>query len=100
MNRKRTISYVGVTDNLKRSCIEHKAGKNNAYTRRNLIKDLVYFEHLDTYEEGIVREKHLKLVSHTKRLNMVLRSNPNLADMAANWYSVSQIECYEKGNMV
>ncbi len=100
MNKKRTISYVGISDNLKKTCIEHKSGVRNIYTKRNFIYDLVYFEHFDSYADAIIREKHLTLVSSERRKKMILLSNPHLADMAANWYTTTQIKSYQPGNMV
>lgn len=43
-NAHNTVLYTGVTNELQRRVLEHKAGKGNGFTKKYNITKLVYFE--------------------------------------------------------
>lgn len=45
-NRRRTVLYTGVTNNLERRLSEHKNGSDYSFTSRYNVKDLVYLNSL------------------------------------------------------
>ena len=56
-NRRRTVFYTGVTNNLKRRVIEHKSKIGGGFTRKYNCDELVYFEEFSMIVEAIAREK-------------------------------------------
>ncbi|MCT4613966.1 MAG: GIY-YIG nuclease family protein [Marinifilaceae bacterium] len=58
-NPKKTVLYIGVTNNLKRRIYEHfhNKGKNTSFAGKYYCYNLVYFEHFTNIEEAIAREK-------------------------------------------
>ncbi len=59
--------YCGWTNDLEKRIKAHNAGKGAKYTRPRLPVKLVYYEVLDTKEEAMSREWHLKQLSHKEK---------------------------------
>ncbi len=59
--------YCGWTNDLEKRIKAHNAGKGAKYTRPRLPVKLVYYEVLDTKEEAMSREWHLKRLSRKKK---------------------------------
>lgn len=59
MNRSGTL-YVGMTNDLVRRVLEHRAGLVSGFTRRYRINRLVYFESGNGAYAAITREKQIK----------------------------------------
>ena len=59
-NRKRTVLYIGVTNNLQRRLYEHKNEIVDGFTKRYHIHRLVYFEEFDHIDQAIARETLIK----------------------------------------
>jgi putative endonuclease len=56
-NTHNTVLYTGVTNNLQRRVLEHRAGTGSVFTKKyNLVK-LVYFECGSDIDAAILREK-------------------------------------------
>jgi putative endonuclease len=77
--------YIGVTSNLENRVQEHKNGVKSGFASKFQINKLVWFEEAGSAESAILREKQLKKWSRGKKMNLVLESNPELADLAASW---------------
>lgn len=75
-NAKRTVLYVGMTDDLKRRINEHKEGIRFAFTRKYKCFVLVYFETYNTPEKALKREKQLKNWHREWKQNLILKRNP------------------------
>ncbi len=56
-NRKNTVLYTGVTNNLRRRVYEHKEKLVKGFTKKYNITKLVYCEVFDRIEYAIMREK-------------------------------------------
>ena len=78
--------YVGVTNSLLRRVGEHKHGTAPAFTRRNNINRLVYFEQLSSIRAAIAREKQLKRWTRGRKLRLVEGMNPDWLDLSEGWY--------------
>jgi putative endonuclease len=73
--------YIGVTNDLKRRCYEHKNKLNEGFTKRYNIVKLVYFEQHTNILEAIKREKQLKKWNRAWKNNIIEKENPNWDDL-------------------
>jgi len=86
-NKYRTTFYIGVTSAIKRRVLEHKTGKGtSAFTSRYNLFDLLYYEIIEGMAESIEREKQLKNWHRDWKINLIKESNPEMVDLAADWY--------------
>ena len=85
-NRRRTVLYIGVTNNLQRRLAEHKAGQISSFTKKYKATELVYFEFFNSIEEAIAREKQLKGWRREKKLKLVLKFNRYMKDLSNDWF--------------
>jgi len=86
-NKNRTTLYVGVTNNLKRRTLEHRSGVGSVFTGRYQLKELLYYERIWTMKAAIAREKQLKNWKREWKWNLIKELNPELTDLASDWYS-------------
>lgn len=80
MNKWRTTSYIGVTNDLARRVMEHREGRVDGYTKRYRCHDLVYFESCGDVMIAIEREKEMKRWSRSKKMALIREANPDLRD--------------------
>ena len=80
-NKWNTVLYVGVTSNLKKRVWEHKQKLVEGFTKRYNIEKLVYYEYFESIELAIQREKQLKAGSRQKKLDLILKVNPEFKDL-------------------
>ncbi|MDX2144430.1 MAG: GIY-YIG nuclease family protein [Rhodospirillaceae bacterium] len=73
--------YIGVTNDLVRRVFEHKQGAVAGFTKRYGVKNLVYFEHYDSAEVAIQREKAMKLWPRQWKINKIEENNPTWRDL-------------------
>ena len=59
-NKRNTVLYTGVTNDLRRRVYEHRGKLVDGFTRKYNIVKLVYYEIFQDAENDIIREKHLK----------------------------------------
>jgi putative endonuclease len=85
-NKNQTTFYIGVTNAIKRRVLEHKTGRDSAFTKKYNLFDLVYFEKIEGLEECIQREKQLKNWHRDWKINLIKEDNPEMVDLAAHWY--------------
>ena len=91
-NLNRTTLYVGVTNNIKRRTLEHKAGIGSGFTARYQLFNLLYCEEIHGMEKARAREKQLKNWHKKWKWNLIKSDNPDLHDLAFNWFSPKEIE--------
>ena len=65
--------YGGWTTDLKKRVAAHNAGRGAKYTRSRLPVELVYWEALDSKQEAMSREWHIKRLSRQEKLELVKR---------------------------
>lgn len=80
-NRPNGTLYVGVTGDLPRRIWEHREGVADGFTKRHALKRLVYVEQHDDIQAAIQREKLMKHWSRSWKVQLILRSNPDWADL-------------------
>lgn len=73
--------YIGVTNNLIKRVWQHKNKEADGFTSRYNIDKLVYFEIFEDIIEAIKREKQLKGGSRQKKLDLVMKNNPDFRDL-------------------
>jgi putative endonuclease len=77
-NKRRTLTYIGYTDNLERRVQQHKRGRGALFTRNYNIHHLVYFEESDSKKSAKKRERQLKNWRKEWKWNLIKQTNPNL----------------------
>jgi putative endonuclease len=80
-NKKRTLLYIGYSENLKRRVEQHKAGRGALFTKKYSVFELIYFEEFLSKEKAKSREKHLKNWHKEWKWNLVKESNPTLKEL-------------------
>ena len=84
-NKRNTVFYIGVTDDLKRRLYEHKNELIEGFTKKYQLKKLVYFEEYQNINEAIKREKQLKNWHRGWKINLIKNKNPTFKDLSENW---------------
>ena len=80
-NDTNTVTYTGVTNDLKRRVYEHKNKSLPGFTGRYNIKKLVYFEVCEGIEGAIVREKLIKGKSRENKIKLITSFNSMWRDL-------------------
>ncbi|MGI4832934.1 MAG: GIY-YIG nuclease family protein [Janthinobacterium lividum] len=83
-NQYNTVLYVGVTNNLERRVMEHRAGAHEGFTKQYNLNKLVYFETPPSVQDAIAREKQLKAGSRARKLALINELNPAWQDSMAD----------------
>ncbi len=74
--------YTGVTSDLARRIEEHKEGLTDGFTKKYNVHTLVYYEHHDTMQSAITREKQIKKWNRAWKMRLIERSNPQWRDLS------------------
>ena len=90
-NFKKNVFYIGVTNNLERRILEHKAEIGSQFTTKYKCKILLYFEEFGNINTAIEREKQLKNWHRTWKINLIKTLNNDMTDLAINWYTEHDI---------
>ena len=73
-NYKKTVLYIGVTNDLNRRVLEHKSKIDpNSFTAKYNVDRLVYFEKFQSVNDAIAREKQLKHCNHNGKRELSMR---------------------------
>ena len=83
---KRGVLYTGVTNDLERRVYEHKNKLVDGFTKRYNITQLVYFESTNDVTAAITREKQIKGLLRSKKVDLIKTTNPRLEDLSQNWF--------------
>ena len=81
-NPRRTVLYIGMTNNLERRVAEHKSHALKGFTDRYNCTELVYFEEAPSIEVAITREKQLKKWNRRKKEVLIATLNPDKRDLS------------------
>ena len=77
--------YTGVTNDIYRRALQHKAGESGGFTKKYNINRLVYYETFEHIGNAISREKQIKAWTREKRLALIKTLNPAWQDLAEGW---------------
>jgi putative endonuclease len=86
LSSKRGSLYVGVTNNLERRIFEHKNKLIEGFTKKYNITLLVYYESFDDVKTAIEREKQIKGLLRSKKVELIKTMNPGWEDLSTAWY--------------
>ena len=81
-NRKNTVLYIGVTNNLRRRVYEHKKKIVKGFSSKYNLCKLVYYEINSNIESAIRREKQLKNWHREWKLNLISDFNRDWKDLS------------------
>ncbi len=84
-NKNNRVLYVGVTNNLERRLYEHKNKLQKGFTAKYNVNKLVYFEHGESIDGAIFREKQLKAGSRAAKIKLIEAENPTWRDLSLDW---------------
>ncbi len=73
--------YVGVTSDLVRRVYEHKNEFVPGFTKKYGIKQLVYYEVHEDFENALHREKCIKEWRRAWKIQLIEKENPNWDDL-------------------
>ena len=77
---------MGVTNNLERRVHEHKNKPVDGFTKRYNINQLVYYECCDNVNAATQREKQIKGLLRSKKLELIKTMNPRWEDLSKAWF--------------
>ncbi|MBE7640391.1 GIY-YIG nuclease family protein [Salegentibacter sp. BLCTC] len=80
-NSTRSMTYIGVTSDLKKRITAHKTETGSLFTRKYHLKFLIYFEEFTEIHQAIAREKQLKNWHKEWKWDLVKSMNPDLKDL-------------------
>jgi putative endonuclease len=74
--------YVGLTDDLRKRVLEHKAGTFDGFTKKYNVNRLMYFETISAPKTAELREEQIKKYRREKKIALFLKSNPEWRDLS------------------
>ena len=80
-NKKNTVLYVGVTNDLIRRVYEHKNKLCEGFTKKYNIDKLIYYEICENPLSAIEREKQIKSSSRKKKEVLIDSMNSDWIDL-------------------
>jgi putative endonuclease len=80
-NRRNTVLYVGVPNNLIRRAYEHREKLAGGFTSKYNVVKLVYYEIFEDIENAILREKQIKAGSRQKKVRLIGSMNREWRDL-------------------
>lgn len=84
-NSRRTVFYVGVTNNIIRRVQEHRDGVPNSFASKYHCTDLLYFEETNDVREAITWGKTVKKFRREKKLQLIKNVNPAFLDLTPSF---------------
>jgi putative endonuclease len=80
-NKRNTLLYIGVTNDLKKRVYEHRKNMIPGFTKKYNINKLVYYEVYGSSSGAITREKQIKSRPRQKKVNLIKSLNPDWDDL-------------------
>lgn len=80
-NKRYTVFYTGITNDLPRRIYEHKQKIVEGFTKKYNVDQLLYFEQFSDPRSAITREKQIKDYRREKKLQLITKMNQNFNDL-------------------
>jgi putative endonuclease len=79
---RKTVLYIGVTNNVFNREHQHRIKFNkNSFTAKYNINRIVYYEAYGYINTAIAREKELKGWTRKRKIDLIVKDNPDWLDM-------------------
>jgi putative endonuclease len=88
--------YVGLTDDLRKRVLEHKAGTFDGFTKKYNVNRLMYFETISTSKAAELREEQIKKYRREKKIALFLKSNPEWRDLSPEIFQSIGVGRYDR----
>jgi putative endonuclease len=79
------VLYTGVTNDLERRVLEHRARRVPGFTQKYNVTELMYCEAFRDVRDAIAREKQIKACTRATRVALIETLNPHWRDLCAEW---------------
>jgi putative endonuclease len=86
LSNKRGTLYTGVTSDLEHRVYQHKNKLIEGFTKRYNVTRLVYFESTNDVTVAIAREKQIKGLLRSKKIDLIRAMNPEWEDLSETWF--------------
>ena len=80
-SKKNGVLYIGVTNDLIRRVLEHKARETKGFTEQYFVTKLVWYDVTNDIGAAIQREKQIKAGSRVKKMDLIRSMNPMFQDL-------------------
>jgi len=90
-NKNRTVLYIGTTTDIRIRILEHKTGARKGFTYKYNCYDLMYFTEYFDLDEAMAVEKRMKRWRREWKINLILKNNPEMIDLAKDWYTAEDL---------
>ena len=80
-NKRNTVLYTGVTNDLKRRVWQHREKSVEGFTQRYNVNKLIYYEVFEDVRDALAREKQIKAGSRQKKIDLVNQMNRDWHDL-------------------
>ena len=80
-NKRNTVLYTGVTNNLEKRMHNHREKIIPGFTARYNVNKLIYYEVFPTPEEATLAEKRIKGWTRLKKIELIKIKNPKFEDL-------------------
>lgn len=84
-NNSKTL-YTGFTNDLRRRVGEHKKKLFAGFTAKYNINKLIYFEYFSERKLALDREKQIKGLLRSKKIDLINTINPEWDDLSKDWF--------------
>ena len=95
-NKRHTVFYTGVTNDIENRVFDHKVKRNPGFTAQYNCDQLMYYEEFNNINDAIHREKQLKRYKRDWKKNLINGMNSEWKDLSEGWYDPREFELYEK----
>ena|SRR5271163_3904903 len=85
LSSKTGTLYIGVTSDIYKRILQHKAKDIAGFASRHGCERLVHLEEFAHIASSIDREKELKGWRRAKKIALIERNNPDWRDLATSW---------------
>ena len=80
-NKRRTVLYTGITNDLMQRVWQHRDGTGSSFTHRYQCTRLVFYEVYQDSYTAISREKQIKAGPRRRKIGLIERTNPEWRDL-------------------
>jgi len=80
-NKYKTVFYTGITNDLYRRTLEHKAKINQGFSEKYNADNLVYYDYFSNIIDAIKREERLKRWNRKWKIDLIEKLNPEWRDL-------------------